>query len=102
MRVKIRLHTSIHRHEGTHAHTFAALVSVVGIASWAIVTFSFSPVVGACTFFVAAAVVILARVRVIVFRARVIACARGKYISGTHFHCTNCVRATRVFIITHR
>jgi len=60
---------------GSSANSFAALRSVVDIASWAIVTFRGSPVVGACAFNVAAAVVTLARVRLIVFRARVIASA---------------------------
>ena len=61
VRAKIRPHASIHRHEGTHTHThtqtFAALLSVVEIPSWAIATYNFPRVVVACAFDVAAATV---------------------------------------------
>ena len=77
VRVQIRPHTSIHRHEGTHTHTFAGLLPVVVIASWAVATLRLSRRVhGALAFEVAAAVIMFARVLATVCRARVPACTR--------------------------
>ena len=46
-----------HTHTHTHTQTFAALLSVVEIPSWAIATYNFPRVVVACAFDVAAATV---------------------------------------------
>ena len=70
-----RGHARTHTHTRTHA--FAALLPVVGVASWAIATFRGSRVVGACAFAVAAAV--LALTRVVAFAFANVACTRVKY-----------------------
>ena len=63
----------------THIHTrtqrFAALCSVVGIPSWAILTFEGSRRVGAFTFAVTAAVVIRALVHVLSAQVFVSVCS---------------------------